>query len=45
VDAEALVKALAQQKIEEKKEEVMQKAGKEIEKKLGTDVLKGLFGK
>ncbi len=45
VDAEALVKALAQQKIEEKKEEVMQKAGKKLEEKLGTDVLKGLFGK
>ncbi len=45
VDAEALVKALAQKKIEEKKEEVMQKAGKKLEEKLGTDVLKGLFGK
>ena len=45
VDAQALVKALAQQKIEEKKEEVLQKAGKKLEEKLGTDVLKGLFGK
>ena len=45
VDAEALVKALAEEKIEEKKQEVMEKASKKIEEKLGTDVLKGLFGR
>ncbi len=45
VDAQALVKALAQKKIEEKKEEVIQKATKKIEEKLGPGALKGLFGK
>ncbi len=45
VDARALVKALAQEKIEQKKQEVMERAGKKLEEKLGTDVLKGLFGR
>ncbi|WP_457666019.1 AsmA family protein [Thiolapillus sp.] len=45
VDLEAALKANAEQKIEEKKQELLDKAGERIEKKLGTGALKGLFGR
>jgi len=45
VDLEAALKANAEHKIEEKKQELLDKASKKIEKKLGTDALKGLFGR
>ncbi len=45
VDLEAALKANAEHKLEEKKQELMDKAGEKIKDKLGTDALKGLFGK
>ena len=45
VDIQAALKANAEQKIEEKKQELMKKAGEKIQDKLGKDVLKGLFGR
>jgi len=45
VDIEAALKANAEQQIEKKKQELMQKAEEKIQDKLGKDVLKGLFGK
>ncbi|WP_293649337.1 AsmA family protein [Thiolapillus sp.] len=45
VDLEAALKANAEHKIEEKKQELLDKAGESIEKKLGSGALKGLFGR
>ena len=45
VDIQAALKANAEQKIEEKKQELMKKAEEKIQDKLGKDVLKGLFGR
>ena len=44
IDVEALAKALAEAKLEEKKGELLEKAGSKIEKKLGVDLFKGFFG-
>ncbi len=45
VDLEAALKANAEHKLEEKKQELMDKAGEKLKDKLGTGALKGLFGK
>ena len=45
VDVQAALKANAEQKIEEKKQELMKKAEEKLQDKLGKDVLKGLFGR
>lgn len=45
VDMEAALKANAEHKIEEKKQELMDKAGEKLQDKLGTGALKGLFGR
>ena len=44
IDLKALAKALAQSRLKEKKEALMEKATKKLEKKLGGDLLKGLLG-
>jgi AsmA protein len=44
IDVAALARALAKAKIEEKKGELLEKAGRKIEKKLGVDLLKGFLG-
>ena len=45
IDVEALAKALAEAKLEEKKGDLLEKAGKKIEKELGVDLLKGFLGR
>ncbi len=45
VDIEAALKANAEHQIEKKKQELMKKAEKKIQDKLGKGVLKGLFGR
>ena len=45
VDLEAALKANAEHKLEEKKQELLDKAGEKLQDKLGKDALKGLFGR
>ncbi|WP_456377166.1 AsmA family protein [Thiolapillus sp.] len=45
VDLEAALKANAEHKLEEKKQELMDKAGEKLKDKLGEGALKGLFGR
>lgn len=45
VDLEAALKANAEHKLEEKKQELLDKAGEKLQDKLGTEALKGLFGR
>lgn len=45
VDIEAALKANAEQQLEQEKQKWQEKATKKLEEKLGTDVLKGLFGR
>ncbi len=45
VDAEALVKGVAKKKIEEKKQELLKKAGEKLQNQIGGSVLRGLFGR
>ncbi|HDK37395.1 MAG TPA: AsmA family protein [Thiolapillus brandeum] len=45
VDLEAALKANAEHKLKEKKQELQEKAKEKLQEKLGTDMLKGLFGR